>query len=366
MHGEKSNYLSYPIVIVTPDKEALCWLAELEKDFFFQVVSEIKEYQKLLTGQSNIAAVIFDQIDRASEFLTLTKIHSLRAKTFALVLPAQLDHLENIIPDDLSCQPLVKPCQSEILRLELVRSIEQQIWSREQELLLAVQRQESWFSLIGQLTREWAHEIRNRAAIISLNAEISMTKGRGQSLKSFNLAGIMEKIIEQCLKISKTLDSIRELSNIGQSRFPLVSLEQVIEQVLFLIKLEAPKVHIQVEKRGSVDLSLSLGESARLRSALLGTLRYVGSIKADLSPVLILIENQQGLCLKICIKDILPEAIVDLALIDGPLQDLLSADPKVLDFALGIRLLKAFGSEVSIHRDGSGGEMILMVTSPRR
>ena len=51
----------------------------------------------------------------------------------------------------------------------------------------------------------------NRAAIISLNAEISMTKVRNRHQSLLNPAETMEKIIEQCLKISKILDSVEVL-----------------------------------------------------------------------------------------------------------------------------------------------------------
>ncbi|MEW6379769.1 MAG: hypothetical protein AB1611_09195 [bacterium] len=373
MYSAEIDYLTYPIVIVNPDREALSWLAELKKDFLFHVVSEVQEYEKILTGQSSIAAIIFDQVDQDEEFLTLTRVRSPHLKTYALVSPGQSDHLKNLIPANLSCQPLVKPCQPEILRLELGRSIERQAWKRGQELLLAVQRQESWFSLIGQLTREWAHEIRNRAAIISLNAEISMTKVRKPTSKPLNPASTMEKIIDQCLKISKTLDNVRELSNLGQTRFSPTSLMEVINQVMFLMSLEAPQLPIQVERREAADpsaslavsLALSLGESARLRSALLGILRYFRRIKDGSSPVSILIDDHEGFCLRVQTKDALSEAIpTDFSFIDGPLHDLLSAEPDMMDFALGIRLLKSFGSEVTIEKDGSGREITLVINLP--
>ena len=158
--------------------------------------------------------------------------------------------------------------------MEFAHSIERYRWKKERDLLFSVYSQDNWFSLIGQLTREWSHEIRNRAAIISLNAEISITKVRKHAPKLLDPAETMEKIIEQCLKISKILDSFRELANLGQNKLSPVSLMEIIDQSIFLIKSEVSMISVHIEKRTTSDLSLSIGESTRLRSALVSILRY--------------------------------------------------------------------------------------------
>jgi len=361
MHGGEVDYLSYPIIVVNPDKDTSSWLAELKKDFGFHIVREIQDYAQVLAEQKDAVAIVFDQINWDEQFLTLMKGQSLQVKTFALLSPDQSDSFKDLIPCNVSCQPLFKPCQPEILRLEFAHSIERYRWNKEQELLFAVQRQENWFSLIGQLTREWAHEILNNAAIISLNAEISITKVRKQATKPSYPAETMEKIIEQCLKISKILDGVREFTNIGQNKLSPASLMEIIDQAIFLTKSEVPSVSVRIEKRADTDLSLSIGESTRLRSALVNVLRYYGTIKDGSSSIVILIEDNQGFHLKIRIED--AEAITfDSRYIDGPIHDVLSAEPNMLGFIVGIRLLKSLGGDISI--EGGNSEITLAISLP--
>jgi len=360
MQGGEVDYLSYPIVVVNPDKDTSSWLAELQKDFLFHIIPEAQDYTQVLADRKDVAAIVFDQIDKDETLLTLMKGQSLQLKTFAL-LSSDQSSFKDLIPCCVSCQPLFKPCRPEILRLEFIHSIERYRWKKEQDLLLDVYRQENWFSLIGQLIREWSHEIRNRAAIISLNAEISITKIRKQALKPPDPAETMEKIIEQCLRISKILDGVREFSNLGQDKLSPASLMEIIDQAIFLIKSEIPGISVHVEKKTSGDLALSIGESTRLRSALMSILRYYDGIRHGSSPIVILIEDNQGFHLKIRIQD--AEAThFDFKYLDGPLQDMLCAEPDMLGFMVGIRLLKCLGGDISI--EGSDSETTLAISLP--
>lgn len=356
MRGDEVDYLSYPIIVVNPDQNALSWLAELEKDFLFRVVSEVQEYVRVLADPKGIAAIVLDQVEQCEEFLVLLKGQQI--KTFVLLSTDQIHHFKTLTSGTLPYHPLFNPCHPEILRMEFARSIEQHVYKRERDLLLSVHRQENWFSLIGQLHREWAHEIRNRAAIISLNAEISMTRGQRQKPASVNSAATMEKIIEQCLNISNILDSLRELTNKDEDD-SFISLTEVMEQVTFLTKLEA--LQIRVEDRAANELFLSMSEGTRLRSALVSILKYYGWIRNGAAPVLILIEERQGLYLKIC-DDLCESIPCDPDYTDGSLQCLVSIEPKLLDFAIGIRLLKSFGGEVSIEESDS--ETALVINLP--
>jgi hypothetical protein len=363
MQGGEVDYLSYPIIVVNPDKDTSSWLADLQKGFLFHIIPKVQDYSQVLVDREDAVAIVFDQIDQDEQFLTFIKGQTLQVKTFALLSSDQSGPLKDLIPCSASCQPLFKPCQPEILRLEFAHSIERHRWNKERELLFSMHRQENWFSLIGQLTREWAHEIRNRAAIISLNAEISMTKVRKHAPKSLNLAETMEKIIEQCLKISKILDSVRELSDLGQNNLFPASLMEIIDHAIFLIKSEVPGIPIHIEKRTVSDLSLSIGESIRLRSALVNILRYYSGIEDGSSPIMISVEDNQGFHLKIRIED--AEAVqFDSSYVDGPLQNMLGAEPKLLDFIIGIRLLKSLGGDISIDCEDFGREIVLAISLP--
>ena len=78
---------------------------------------------------------------------------------------------------------------------------------------------------------------------------------------------------------------------------------------------------------------------------------------------MILIEDNQGFHVKIRIEDV--EAIpFDFSYVDGPMQDMLDTEPKLLDFIIGIRLLKSFGGDISIECGESGKEIILAISLP--
>ncbi|MEW5801307.1 MAG: hypothetical protein AB1847_04285 [bacterium] len=345
MQGSGVDYSSYPIIVVNPDRDTSSWLKEVQQGYAFHIVSHIHECKRVLAAQKQVAAIVFDQVNGNNEFSTFMKGQVPQAEIFALLSPDQYDSFRDLIPCSTSCHPLFKPCHPEILCLEFAHSIERYIWKKERDLLLTVRKQENWFSLMGQLTREWSHEIRNRAAIISLNAEISMTKVRKQASKHSNAAETMEKIIEQCLKISHTLDSVRGLTNLGQNRLSADSLMEIIDQAIFLVKSELPGILVHIEKNAATDLSLSLGESTRLRSGLVNILRCC-NLTEDSSTVIV-VEDNHGFRLKIRIEDA-EKLPFDFRYVEGPLQDLLDAEPQMLDLCIGIRLLKSLGGEVCL------------------
>ena len=70
MQGGEVDYLSYPIIVVNPDKDTSSWLADLQKDFLFHIIPEVQDYAQVLADRKDAVAIVFDQIDRDEEFLT--------------------------------------------------------------------------------------------------------------------------------------------------------------------------------------------------------------------------------------------------------------------------------------------------------
>ena len=153
--------------------------------------------------------------------------------------------------------PLLLGSPPDILHLELAQAIEWYACKQEKNLLQTIKKQKNWFSLIGQLTREWAHEIKNHIAIISLNAEISALKTKKLSLpKPIHLENI-NKIIEQCHRISGVLDGVRGLSRIGHSILPPCPLTEIIKQAVSVLESENSHNRMPIKKRMNTKLCIS-------------------------------------------------------------------------------------------------------------
>jgi hypothetical protein len=360
------DILSYPIIIVNPDPNPLPWQTKLEKNFLFYNTPGFKECLKTLAELKNVVAIVCPQGEEKSGYWEKLRADFPQVEMYVLLSLDHFNHFQPSVSLKSGYHPLLSSSPPEILRLEFAQAIERYVLRQERDFLLAAQKRESRFSLIGQLTRDWAHEIKNYVAIISLNAEISMARVRKLALtKSISLES-MEKIIEQCLKISGVLDGIRGFLKGGQSELPLLSLTEIIEHTLFILKSESHPGRIRLEQEVLPELSFPQMEGTWLQSALVNILRYYNQINGCQGSLSLSIEKEHdGPYLKIYLKNILPQAIpfcTDLIDMSYSLNKSIHIEPKKRDFFIGVRLLKSLGGEIAIEKNGNEKMVTLRIT----
>ncbi|MGA1874344.1 MAG: hypothetical protein ACMUIA_01920 [bacterium] len=360
------DILTYPIIIVNPDPKPLPWQAELGKNFLFYHTPGFQECSQTLADLKNVAAIVCHQGEEKSECWEKLRADFPQVEMYVLLSLNRFNHFKSSISPKPWYHPLLSSSPPEILRLEFAQAIERYALRQERDFWLAAQKRENRFSLIGQLTRDWAHEIKNYVAIISLNAEISMARVRKLALtKSISLES-MEKIIEQCLKISGVLDGIREFLKGEQPELPLLSLAEIIEHTLFILKSENYSSRIKLEQEALPEISFPQMEGTWLQSALVNILRYYNQITGCQGPLSLSIEKEHdGPYLKIYLKNILPQAIpfyTDFIDMSHPLSKSIHIEPKKRDFFIGVRLLKSLGGEIAIEKDGDEKMATLRIT----
>jgi len=367
MPENEIDYLNYAIInVVSPGEKVPSWQKELEKDFFFYCVSGFKKCLKILTNRKNIAVILCGQIEKDKKFWKEVKKNYPWITIFSFLSFDQFTHFKSSSSKKLLYHPLLLSSPPDILHVELAQALECYACKQEKGLLQTIKKQENWFSLIGQLTREWAHEIKNHIAIISLNAEISVVKAKKSSLpKPINLENI-KKIIEQCQKISGVLDGIRGLSQTGLSGLPSFPLTETIRQAIFIVESEDSHNQTPIKNTLNTKLCLSYSESILLRSALINILRYFNQIKNNQTSVYISIqEKENAFCLKIQLKDIFNQTFpIIMDYVNGPINKIVRIERKKRDFYIGVRLIKSLGAEISLKKNEAKQVITLQALLP--
>lgn len=354
MPEKKIEYLNYPIINVVPPGEKIPdWQKELEKKILFYNVSGLKECLKILTNKKSIAAILCTRIEKDKKFWEEVKKNYPWITIFSFLSFDQFTHFKSSSSKKLLYHPLLLYSSPDILHLEFAQALECYACKQEKSLLQTIKKQENWFSLIGQLTREWAHEIKNHIAIISLNAEISVVKAQKLSLpKPFKLENI-KKIIEQCQKISEVLDGIRGFSRVSHSNLPSFPLTETIKQAISILESENGYSQPPIKKTMPTKLCLSYSENILLRSALINILRYFNQIKNNQTSVYISIqEKQNAFCLKIQLKNICTQTFpITMDYVNGPIKKIVRIERKKRNFYIGVRLIKSLGAEISLKKN---------------
>ncbi len=367
MDEHKIDYLRYPIILVNPGAEIISQQACLKNNFSFYVVADEQECLPILNEQNNIAAIVCEHLEDKVEFWRNLARSFSKVRIFSLISPDQSNTFELLDQEDSFYHLLIKSSPLKIMVQSFTEAINHLILKRERNLLFTIQNQEKWFSLIGQLTREWSHEIRNYIAIISLNAEISIARIRKSSPSKPLDPSAMEKIIEQCLKISGVLDGVRELSKAYQYGAPSFPVTEIIQQAVSMAKLECESLDNMIEIKSLMpeDLCISQTEGTWLRSAIIDILRYY-TLDHQQVPISILIEKEEeGFGLKIRLENIYSHIIhFGTEDIDSAIYKIAHIEPKKRDFYIGVRLLKSLGAEISLEKNELEKTVTLLISIP--
>ncbi len=342
MFDNEVDYFNYPIVVVTSNEKAMHWYSDLKEEFHFFLIPEFSRCLKILKDELKAVAVVCDHEESNNIYKIINKKFP-HIKIYSLFT---LEQFQNFTSLKTKIHPLFKFLPTDAFRLEFSQAIESFIWKQERDLLLSIQEQEGWFSIIGQLTREWAHEIRNYIAIISLNAEITISKIKKFSLLKSLPPENMEKIIDQCTKISSVLDGVRELTR--EDQIPLsFSISQVLESVLALLRLQNPQGKITVEKKTPLTVSYPQKESIWLRSALVNIIFFLQSENSV--PEIVVEEKDKSSYVEIRITNISsPLAPFLEEIIDYPIYKLEDINIMSRHLFIGARLVKSMGGEIVI------------------
>ena len=366
MPENEIEYLNYPIInIVPPGEKIPSWQKKLEKKFLFYTVSGIKGCLHILTTKKNIAAILCTQIEKEKKFWKEVKKTYPWITIFSFLSYDQFTHFK---PSSLKklYHPLLLSSPPDILHLEFVQALESYVLKQEKGLMQTIKEQENRFSLIGQLTREWAHEIKNHIAIISLHAEISVVKAQKSSLAKAVTVENIKKIIEQCQKISGVLDSIRELSRVGPSGLSPLPLTETVEQAISILESENGHNHLSINNTMNTKLCLSYPENILLRSALINILGYLHQIKNTQTTISISVqEKQNAFCLTIQLKDFSNQTFpITMDYVTGPIKKILGIERKKRTFYIGVRLLKSLGAEISLEKNEANHIITLQALLP--
>lgn len=151
--------------------------------------------------------------------------------------------------------------------------------------------QEQRLSEIGQLAAGVAHEIRNPLSSIHLSLQTMRHKAPGEIKQNFlERLTLMDDEVDRCIQVT---DRLLKLSTPPAELPELVSLEEIIPEVVSLLSAEAERVNtdIQLDLNGSLRVITSDGDMRMLVLNLVqnafhampggGTLRISGRIQDD-------------------------------------------------------------------------------------
>ena len=138
---------------------------------------------------------------------------------------------------------LLKPCKHEILKLEIMRAIEQYVLERDYRLLFEERTGLERLSIIGELAAGFVHEIRNPVAVISLNTEMGLAKLSEETVQTEKIQDVLSEILRQCQRLSVAIDHIMEFARPNRMDYAHVALEDLIERALIFIREEMDFEH---------------------------------------------------------------------------------------------------------------------------
>lgn len=294
----KVDYSHFPILILNPQKKTLSWQKELEGEFTFLTASCSKECFNLLeSGEKFPLLLCTEVISHPALGEHLSRL-SPQPEVYMFL---SLDQFQHLSPEDLEnnlYHPLIEGSPTAVLRKAFISALEIFQLRKDKSLLMKIRNQENWPALLGQMTREWAHAIKNHIAIISLHAEITIAKSKKLAATPSPDNKAMVKIIEQCSKISGILDEVRGLSKAKQETGAGYPLSMIIEESIALLQLKNPQQDIIINEKLKIKPILFYSEGILLRSALINILEYCLQGKSQALSVLIE-EGEQVIILEI-------------------------------------------------------------------
>lgn len=273
----QNSYRDYPILFVDNNTEELQTYSKKLGNFFSVLIANSTDSAfNILNNTPHLAVVLSGQdLHHFSGTEFLNKIYELFPDVIRMILTAESDFkiASDAINQGSIYKYIIKPCKYDLLKIELMRAIEKFILESEQKFLLEERIGLEKLTTIGELASGFAHEVRNPVAIISLNAEIVISRLSDQSIQCEKVKGSLNEILNQCQRLSMASSQLLNFARPNSATFEYIELDNLIERSIYLIRQEMDFDNIDIIKEIQIDLPELYGDRIQLEHVFINLLR---------------------------------------------------------------------------------------------
>ncbi|MGA1789993.1 MAG: ATP-binding protein [bacterium] len=272
------NYGDYPVLFVDNNntEELLSYRKRLGNIFSVLITHTTDDAFNIIENTPNLAVIISGQnLPQILGTEFLSRVHDLYPDVLQIMLADRSDFevaLEAVDQGNIY-KYLFKPCKHDILKLEIMRAIEQYVLECEYRLLFEERIGLERLSIIGELAAGFVHEIRNPVAVISLNAEMGLCKLSDESIQIEKMQGVLSEILSQCQRLSGAIDHIMEFARPNRMDYAHIELEELIERAVFFIRKEMDFEHMEIIKDIPKKFPRLYGDRVQLEQVFMSLLR---------------------------------------------------------------------------------------------
>jgi signal transduction histidine kinase len=196
------------------------WTGSIESVFTILYVLTILSAGVIISGKAGIITAVFIGLS----YITANVLHSLHIWSFFNVSEAAVDRSINIIVYT-SYVHIVTYVLISILLASLMRRISQ---------MENVVRLKEHLALVGEVSAEIAHEIRNPLAAIS--GSVELLDERLRSRLSQDEKNLINAIVDESGRMSRIFDEFLDYTKLSRGEFVVVNIGELLDQVIFVLE----------------------------------------------------------------------------------------------------------------------------------